>query len=55
MKFDFPQLTLLLMQGLGLGIALAKHGSPGSNHNVFLSTFSTVLINLILWWGGFFS
>lgn len=46
----------LVIQGLGLGILLAKHGQPREDrYNVFLGLLSSALMIWLLWAGGFFS
>lgn len=51
----WPQLIWLAMNLLSLGCVLAKHGQPEKgNHNFFVSLVLTVLMGLLLYWGGFF-
>jgi len=51
-----PQLLLLCMWSLGLGIALCKHGEPkDGKYNVFIALLGVVIEAALLWWGGFFA
>ena len=49
-----PQLTMLGLLFLGLGINLAKHGEPKSeDYNFVLSLITTGISITILYYGGF--
>ncbi len=51
----FPQILWLVIQALGLGLALKEHGSYKTGKNNFWISLSSVIVTaLILWWGGFF-
>ena len=56
MYFGAPQIIILVLIIVGLGINLAKHGEPkNENSNFWISlTNATVTLGL-LYWGGFFS
>jgi hypothetical protein len=50
-----PQLIVIVLYVLGLGISMAKHGQPiDANHSFFLKLFSTAVMLGLLIWGGFF-
>lgn len=48
-----PQIIMLSLIALNLGVSLAEHGKPRPNTNVYISLFSTCLSVGLLWWGGF--
>lgn len=50
-----PQITLIVITTLGLGVGLAKHGQPAKDHNFTSDLIATGILYAILWWGGFFS
>ena len=50
-----PQLTLLALTLISLGITFAQHGKPKTgNENVWISLLSTALTFWLLFEGGFF-
>jgi len=52
----WPQITMLVLLALSLGVCLAKHGEPrNSNYSFWISLFSASLQVWLLWEGGFFS
>lgn len=49
-----PQIVMIALYALGLGIAIEEHGKPKSGtHNVWITLVATALVAAILWWGGF--
>ena len=51
----WPQITILILTAMSVGIALAKDGEPQRPHS-FFGTLAGVVINIsLLWAGGFFS
>lgn len=49
-----PQIILIIIYALNLGIALVQHGTEKEGTNSFWTTFFGTLINVaFLWWGGF--
>ena len=51
----WPQIIYLSLILLGLGLQIDRHGKPkDGTHNIWVDLFSTGLIMLILYWGGFF-
>ena len=50
-----PQITLIALFALGLGISLAQHGKPRKPMNAWDSVIGTAATVAILWWGGFWS
>ncbi len=56
MKIGIPQIIMLIMYAMSLGIDLAKHGEPREGKYNAVSGLIGVAIGLaLLWWGGFFS
>jgi len=50
-----PQIIILVLYALGLGVALAKHGEAELEQiSFFKRLFSVAIHLLLLWWGGFF-
>lgn len=50
-----PQIIMITVLAMGLGITLVKNGEPKDGEYSFLTTIiSTVIEVAILWWGGFF-
>ena len=49
------QWIMIILNVLGLGISLAKHGTPREGYNSFWKDlFATAITFFILWCGGFF-
>jgi uncharacterized membrane protein YfbV (UPF0208 family) len=49
-----PQVAMIALFALDLGISLAKHGETKTGkHSIWTSLFATALMALGLWWGGF--
>jgi hypothetical protein len=42
--------VILVLQALGLGIALSKHGQTGPKHNVCVSMISVTAFWTCVWW-----
>jgi len=49
----WPQIILIIIWGLSLGLSIEKHGKPVGNTNAWISLISISLTGSILWWGGF--
>jgi len=50
-----PQLTLLAIYAMSLGMAISKHGEEKiEKNNAWHTVLATILILSILNWGGFF-
>lgn len=51
-----PQVVLVAVFALGVGIAIADHGKPktGTN-NAWATIIGTAITAALLWWGGFWS
>ena len=50
-----PQIIYVILTILGMGIVIAKHGSPKEgNYNFLHSLIVTAIQISILYWGGFF-
>jgi len=43
-------IVILVLQALGLGVTLAKHGKPAGKHNVCLTAFSIGMFWVCVWW-----
>ena len=55
MVLHLPQLILLALYSVELGMVLAYHGQPKTGRYNFSVTFFAIVLNLsILYWGGFF-
>ena len=55
MKIGIPQIIMLFLLAMSLGIDLAKNGEPREGEHKAASGLIAVAIQLILlWWGGFF-
>lgn len=51
-----PQIIIIVLQALGLGIALQQHGQPKTGKHNFGTMLVATCINFgLLYWGGFFS
>ena len=52
---EIPQILVIVIFSLGLGISMNEHGKPkeGTN-NAWFSIASFVITMGLLWWGGFF-
>jgi len=56
MYFGIPQIILLGLIVMGLGLNLAKHGEPQKGkHSFWMSLVNSAVIVGLLYWGGFFS
>lgn len=49
-----PQIIYIVLTAMNLGMALAKHGKPRENWNVFVNSASAAIVYTLLIWGGFF-
>ncbi len=50
-----PQVLIILIYAMGLGINLARHGQPKTDTYSFgAALVSTGIVFALLWWGGFF-
>jgi hypothetical protein len=55
MKLEAPQLIVLAIHMLSLGIDVAKDGQPKTGKHKFTgSIFGSAVAIALLWWGGFF-
>jgi len=55
MYFGAPQLIMLAIHFLFMGIHIAKHGERKTDfYNAWEATISTVIFFVLLYWGGFF-
>ncbi|GAG30184.1 unnamed protein product [marine sediment metagenome] len=49
-----PQIMIIILMTLGLGLHLTEHGKPRSNYNFWHGLITTGIWVAILHWGGFF-
>ena len=55
MKLGIPQIIIIVMYGINIGMNLAKDGEPKDEKYNFISSLIAVAIcSCILWAGGFF-
>lgn len=50
-----PQMLLIVLLTLGLGVSLAKHGEPRDPHSFWTTLISSAILAGLLHWGGFFA
>lgn len=51
-----PQIIIIALYAMSLGIAWSKHGSPKSGtENAWTSVIALIINMSILYWGGFFN
>ena len=48
-----PQIVLIVLYSLSLGISMSKHGKPREPYNFWTSFLAVIIEVAILWWGGF--
>lgn len=49
-----PQLIMLGLMCIGLGVGLSKHGEAQARHNIVIDLISVAVQLGLLYWGGFF-
>jgi len=55
MHLGMPQIIYLALIFFSLGISIVKHGeSKKGNENFFTTLISIILLNGLLYWGGFY-
>ena len=51
-----PQITIIALYALSLGMTLAQHGKPKTGtHSFWVALIGTAINFGILYWGGFFN
>jgi hypothetical protein len=51
----WPQITVIVLLILGLGVAIGTHGNPKEGNKSFWETFiNSFITTALLYWGGFF-
>jgi hypothetical protein len=51
-----PEILMIVLWGIGLGVALTQHGEPKTgSYNFFVTLVATALEFGLMWWGGFFA
>ncbi len=51
-----PQLIIICIYSMGIGMHLVKNGEPKEgNYSFFANLIATAISAGILWWGGFFT
>ena len=49
-----PQILVIVLWALSLGLTLAKHGEPrGGKESVWTALVGVAIMAALLWWGGF--
>lgn len=51
----WPEITYIIITAIGLTVQLIKHGEPCGKYNFGLSLFTTTIIYILLYYGGFFN
>jgi hypothetical protein len=54
MTLHWPQIVLLALQFVGLGVGLSLHGKPQKPYNFYTTVFAAGVTNTILYFGGFY-
>ena len=55
LTFHAPQVLLVVLFSLSLGLSIARHGQPEEGRrNALYSLVSTAVMFALLYWGGFF-
>jgi hypothetical protein len=49
-----PQIIMIVLLALGVGISIASHGKPRPPHHGIASAVGAGVTAALLWWGGFF-
>jgi hypothetical protein len=56
MRLEAPQIIILVVNVLGIGFAMAKHGEPrNEKYNFFITLIAAIIEIVILSYGGFFN
>jgi hypothetical protein len=50
----WPQIIVIVLIMLNVGLALGKNGEPRSNYSFWSTVFDASLFFILLYWGGFF-
>jgi len=51
-----PQIIIICLIVLGVGIDIERHGKPKEGtYNFWLSLFGVAVTVALLWWGGYFA
>lgn len=51
----WPQIIVLVLSAMSLGVHCAKDGLPRGNYSASVAVLEFAALMLLLWWGGFFS
>lgn len=54
MHIGVPQLIIIILYTLSVGIHLVKDGEPQGNYSFITSLIGTIIVMAVLKWGGFF-
>ena len=49
-----PQIIVIVLTCLGLGIEMESHGKSRKPVNFWMSLASVAITQFLLWWGGFY-
>ena len=56
MYFGIPQILVLMLYLLSVGISIANHGKPKQGtESAVISAIAATIILALLYWGGFFT
>jgi len=50
-----PQIVWLMLMATEFTHVIVKYGEPKGNFNIWTTLASLIIINIILYWGGFFT
>ena len=48
-----PQIIMICIQAVGLGVAIARHGQARTAENAWIMLLAVCISTALLWWGGF--
>ena len=48
-----PQMIMICLMSVSIGVGLAKHGQPREPHNLMVDAVSAAITFPLLWWGGY--
>jgi hypothetical protein len=54
MTFHWPQITMIVLIGMEVGLHMANHGKPRDSYNIWLKLIDAAVLVWLLRAGGFF-